>query len=409
MLGFSYWLNFARYVGNRYREDDCNRSAAALTYTSLFAVVPLMTLMYATLSMVPAMQSVSASIESFVCENCVPTTGHEVQAYLQQFSQQARKLTGAGIGLLAVTAILMLRNIENIFNKIWRTRENRKGLSSFLLYWAMLSLGPLFIGLAFAITTYLLSLKVFTEQVDSSHIGQYLLTFAPYFLTSAAFTLIFTAVPNCKVPFKHAAIGGLLTSLCFEIAKYLFTLIVANASFELIYGTFAAIPLFLMWIYLSWLIVLAGAEVVQALSAYHPNSGHDVDDFTLSLAILELLSRKHRQGIAVSDHLLLQKPWLLDHYSVSNDRWPSIRDKLLNAKLLGMTQSGDYVLGRDLHHFQLKELLHLLNMTAQLNDIEGAAQTPWYQRVQRLLDDQQQQLQPTLSITLGQLFEEPQP
>ena len=84
MLGFSYWLNFARYVGNRYREDDCNRSAAALTYTSLFAVVPLMTLMYATLSMVPAMQSVSASIESFVFENFVPTTGHEVQAYLQQ-------------------------------------------------------------------------------------------------------------------------------------------------------------------------------------------------------------------------------------------------------------------------------------------------------------------------------------
>ena len=249
MQGVNYWLNFGRYVINRYREDDCNRTAAALTYTSLFAVVPLMTLMYATLSIVPAMESVSTSIESFVFENFVPTTGHEVQAYLQQFSQQARKLTGAGIGLLAITAILMLRNIENIFNKIWRTRENRKGLSSFLLYWAMLSLGPLFIGLAFAITTYLLSLKVFSEQVEAIHLSQYLLTITPYLLTSAAFTLIFTAVPNCKVPFKHAVSGGLLTSLCFEAAKYLFALLVSNASFEVIYGTFAAIPLFLMWIY----------------------------------------------------------------------------------------------------------------------------------------------------------------
>lgn len=406
MLDVNYWLNFARYVINRYREDNCNRSAAALTYTSLFAVVPLMTLMYATLSMVPAMQSVSTSIESFVFENFVPTTGHEVQAYLQQFSQQARKLTGAGVGLLAVTAILMLRNIENIFNKIWRTRENRKGLSSFLLYWAVLSLGPIFIGLAFAITTYLLSLKVLTEQVDNSHVGQYLLTFAPYFLTSAAFTLIFTAIPNCRVPLKHAAIGGLLTSLCFEIAKYLFTLIVANASFELIYGTFAAIPLFLMWIYLSWLIVLAGAEVIQALSAYHPSNGHDVNDLTLSLAILELLSRKHRQGVTVSDSMLLQTPWLLGHYSLSTDRWPNIRDKLLHANLLGMTQSGGYVLGRDLHYFQLQDLLHLLGMSAQLNTLTDTTQPPWYQKAQRLLNDAQQQLQPALSITLGQLFEE---
>ena len=408
MQGLNYWLNFARYVIDRYRDDDCNRTAAALTYTSLFAVVPLMTLMYATLSLVPAMQSVSASIESFVFENFVPTTGQEIQAYLQQFSQQARKLTGPGIGLLAITAILMLRNIENIFNKIWRTRENRKGLSSFLLYWAMLSLGPIFIGLAFAITTYLLSLKVFTEQVDSVHLGRYLLSAAPYLLTSAAFTLIFTAVPNCRVPFKHAVVGGLLTALCFEIAKYLFTRLVANTSFEVIYGTFAAIPLFLIWIYLSWLIVLAGAEVVQALSAYHPTSGHDVDDLTLSLALLELLSRKHRQGISVSDHMLLQKPWLLDHYSLANDRWPSLRNKLLNAKLLTMTQSGDYIIGRDLHHFQLWQLLQLLSMTPQLADINGAVKQPWYQKIQHLLAEHQQQLQPALSMTLGQLFEEQQ-
>ena len=406
MPGLNYWLSFIRYIIKRYREDDCNRSAAALTYTSLFAVVPLMTVMYATLSMVPAMQSISTTIESFVFENFVPTTGHEVQAYLQQFSQQARKLTGAGIALLAVTAILMLRNIENIFNQIWRTRENRKGLSSFLLYWAMLSLGPLCIGLAFGITTYLLSLQVFSEQVDKTHIGQYLLTFAPYLLTSAAFTLIFAAVPNCKVPIKHAAIGGLLTALCFEIAKFLFARLVANASFELIYGTFAAIPLFLMWIYVSWLIVLAGAELVQALSAFHPRSGHHLDDLTLSLAILERLATQHRQGEPIDDNELLQEPWLLGHYSVSADRWPGLRDKLLTAKLLGITQSGHYVLGKDLHHFTLLELLQLLDLTPQLCELKADSNTPWYHTVQKVLHETQDQQQAAYSMTLGELFGE---
>lgn len=404
MQRLQYWLRFIQYVARRYREDNCNRSAAALTYTSLFAVVPLMTVMYVMLSAVPSFQSVGSQIETFIFDHFVPSSGLEVQVYLQQFSQQARKLTGIGVALIAITAILMLRNIENIFNHIWRTRENRRGLASFLLYWAMLSLGPLFLGLAFGITTYLLSLKVLMEQVHTMGLGQYILPFTPYLLTSAAFTLIFAAVPNCRVPVKNAVIGGLLTALSFEIAKQLFARLVANTSFELIYGTFAAIPLFLLWIYLSWLILLAGAEFVQALGSFQPRSGQQFSDLTQGLAVLERVARRHQSGRVISDHELTHSHWLFEHYTLATDRWPIIRDQLLSADLIRTTQSGDYILGRDLRHFTLWELTQLLGQPTDYL-INGKDKVcSWFEQCQQQLNEAEAHNKKILDVPLTQLF-----
>jgi len=198
----------------------------------------------------------------------MPASGQEIEGYLLSFSAQARKLTGIGVAFLVVTALTMLTNIEKVFNAIWRTRGHRSGLSSFLRYWAILSLGPLCIGLALGISTYLVSLH-WLAQVDLFGARKLLLNAAPLLLTIVAFTLLFAAMPNCRVPIRHALIGGAVCGFCLEIAKQLFALVMANASYQLIYGTFAAIPLFLLWIYISWIIVLAGAEMVHALSGFN--------------------------------------------------------------------------------------------------------------------------------------------
>ena len=184
---FNYVLNLIKHVKQRYVDDGYSNSAAALTYMSLFAVVPLITVMYAMSSAVPATEEVGLQVQTFIFDNFVPSTGQEIQVYLEQFAQQARRLTGVGIAFLAITALLMLKNIEKIFNAIWKTRENRHGLSSFLLYWAILSLGPLFIGLAFGISTYLATLKLLFNQIDIISIGPQLLRLAPYLLTTAVF------------------------------------------------------------------------------------------------------------------------------------------------------------------------------------------------------------------------------
>jgi membrane protein len=399
------WLQLIRYVQQRYVADGCGDSAAALTYMTLFALVPLMTVMYAILSAVPAFQSVGTQVQEFIFNNFVPSTGQEVQDYLTQFSTQARKLTGVGVAFLGVTAILMLKNIEKTFNKIWHTRENRSGLASFLLYWAILSLGPLFIGLGLAINTYLVSLKVMFDQVDVIGIGPHLLQLTPYLLTTAAFTLMFAAVPNCKVPIRNAFTGGVITALVFELAKQLFASVVANTSYQSIYGTFAAVSLFLLWIYVSWQILLAGAELVKALGGFTTREDDRYSNIVIALAVLELLWRRYQQGQTVADHYLLRQPWLLDRHSLSSERWTPIRDKLFKAGLLRSVGSGDYVLGRDLNHFTLWDLIQVLDRAPQTPNLSYETVPSWLNYSIDLLADINSHNQQALSMSLNTLFE----
>lgn len=403
-LQWRYWLKLLVYVQQHYLADGCSHSAAALTYMSLFALVPLLTVMYAILSAVPAFQEVGLQIQSIVFDNFVPSTGQEVESYLKEFSVQARKLTGVGVGFLGITAILMLKNIEKTFNAIWKIKDNRRGLSSFLLYWAILSLGPLCIGLALGINTYLVSLKVMFDQVDVIGVGPFVLRLTPYLLTSAAFTLIFAAVPNCKVPIKHAFIGGLITALIFEVAKQLFTGIVANTSYQNIYGTFAALPLFLLWIYLSWLIVLAGAELVHALGGFNALGDENYSDMVLTLAVLELLWRRYKKGHTVSERYILQRPWLFNQHSISADRWMPIRNKLINAGLVHTADNGHFIIGRDLSLYSLWDLSRLLGYTPDISNQNIEGLPDWFQRSSEHILAAEQQNMETLSIPLIQLF-----
>ncbi len=134
------------YLIGRFDADHCLQIAGSLTYLSLFALVPLMTVVYTMASAIPAFQGLEVQLQDFIFENLVPETSIELQTYLSDFSDQAKNLTGFGIAFLVITAILMLRNIEKAFNMIWRARENRSPVSSFLLYWAVLSLAPVALG-----------------------------------------------------------------------------------------------------------------------------------------------------------------------------------------------------------------------------------------------------------------------
>jgi membrane protein len=401
---FKHILSLIRHVRQRYVSDGCGNSAAALTYMSLFAVVPLITVMYAMLSAVPATEEVGLQVQEFIFDNFVPSTGQEIQVYLEQFAQQARRLTGVGIAFLAATALLMLKNIEKTFNAIWKTRENRHGLSSFLLYWAILSLGPLFIGLAFGISTYLATLKVLFDQVDIIGIGPQLLRLTPYFLTTAAFTLIFVAIPNCKVPLKHAFIGGLITAFAFEMAKQIFAGVVSNTSYQHIYGTFATIPLFLLWIYMSWLLILAGAELVHALSGFHDYNEDDYSDITLSLCVLERLWSLHQRGLMLAELDILNKPWLFGRHSISANRWTLLRNQLIKGGLLQISQSGEFILGRDLNTFTLWDLTVLLGKNSFAQHSTQESLPNWYKRCQQTIAEVEVQNQRTLASPLAALF-----
>jgi len=336
--------------------------AAALTYTTLFALVPLLTVTYSVLSMIPSLQQSRGDIETMLMGNLVPASGDALMGYLHQFSQQAQQLTAVGIVLLVVTAFMMLRTIENTFNIIWQLKQGRKGVASFLLYWAILSLGPLMLSAGLAVSSYIASLGLWQEDWVPSSGVLALAVIVPYFTSFLAFTLIYWAVPNCNVPLRHAALGGALIALLFEVGQEVF----AEAttffpSYQLIYGAFAAVPLFLLWIYISWMVILLGAEIVYLQSA-----GIDLQEDTelpdqevLGLHLLALLKVQQDKGEGLNVGAIekaLEKNTLL---MITPAKLLLVMNKLLELKLIIKTAE-QYYLIRDLSQYPLYEYLQHL-------------------------------------------------
>lgn len=182
--------HFLIYLARRFQGDGCPQSAAALTYMSLFAVVPMLTLMYSMFSLVPAFQELGGQVEAFIFSKFLPSSGQEITQYLSEFSTQARKLSIAGVLIILITAFLMLSNIEKTFNHIWATTGGRQGLAGFLVYWAILSLGPLLLAIGMMMSTYLMSFRLIVAEVDSLGVVVLLFSYLPWLLTWFAFTLL---------------------------------------------------------------------------------------------------------------------------------------------------------------------------------------------------------------------------
>jgi membrane protein len=395
------WLS---YLWQRFEEDQCMRSAAALTYMSLFALVPLMTVSFAMVAAVPAFSGAGDTIQGFIFEHLVPSTGAEIQQYLADFSRQARNITGIGIGFLIVTAVLMLRNIESAFNLIWRTRQNRSPMASFLLYWAVLSLGPLCIGLALGISTYLASVALMFEDLDTIGLGATLLKTAPFVLSAAAFTLIYAAVPNCPVPLRHALLGGLVTAIVFNAARSLFTNLVVGSSYTVIYGAFAAFPLFLLWVYLSWNIVLAGGVIVHSLSSWQSKAASRKPLLLKAVSLLHLFWLRQRDGLAISELDLLTRDDP-DTRGLDSESWRTLRDQFLHFKLLQINERGHYMLARDLGEVTLWQLKEWTDREVRLEDLPQPDNAGWQGEAARLLLEQRQQERAGLETSLAELFE----
>jgi membrane protein len=393
---------FFRYLGRRFVDDGCRQSAAALTYMSLFAVVPLMTLMYSMFSLIPAFQGLESQVQEFIFSNFVPQSGAEIQQYLTEFSSQARNLSVVGAVILLITSYLMLTNIEQTFNNIWGTVGSRRGLSSFLLYWGILSLGPLLLGIGLMMRTYLLSFQLLVDEVDTLGVTALVFSYLPLLFTWAAFTLLFLAVPNCKVSTRYAVIGGLLTAIFFELAKIVFGILVAHSSYTTVYGAFAIVPIFLIWIYLMWIIVLGGAEMVRSMETFKTSwKGYDYPDLVAVLLIIWEGWSKQQRGGSLSDRDLINA-------GLEEQHWRRLRNLLLKEHMLAETSSGQYVLTRD------PGLLKVADIAALTGDsitelpsnkiIDSLTRYHWFSQLSEVINRANLQLADTFSPTVAELF-----
>jgi len=392
-----------QYLFSRFIADRCSENAAALTYMSLFALVPLLTVLYTMASAVPAFQGLETKMQAFLFENLVPQTSSEITGYLEEFSQQAKNLTGPGIVFLVVTAVLMLRNIENALNQIWRASENRSPVSSFMLYWAVLSLAPVTIGLALAISTYLSSFAHVLQDYDVIGIQAFVLSLTPLLLTTAGFTLVYLAVPNCRVPFRHTLIGGFTAACAFHLARWGFTKAVAGSNYSIIYGAFAAVPLFLLWIYLSWNIVLMGGILVHSLSAYQNEEQANRPLVLKALDVLYLFWQKQKTGQPVGEIELLNRRHEATR-GLDSDSWRELRDLFMRKKLIAENDKGQYMLSRDLHSITFWQLKEWVNSEHELDAEEAPGTMPWQQQAYRLLQEQRRDQRASLDTDLASLF-----
>ncbi|NVM79697.1 membrane protein [Duganella sp. SG902] len=282
------------FAHRRLREESLPQVAGSLTFTTVFALVPLLTIALAIFTTFPLFNTFRTSLEAYFVQSVMPKSiSSNILNYLTMFASKATRLSAVGAVTLIVTSIAMMNLIERVFNRIWRVRGQRAWTRRILVYWALITLGPLLIGVSLT-----LSSQVFMATSDLvGHVpvlGALIYTVLSLALTTATFTLLYVIVPNRDVDWHDAAWGGLVAGLAFELAKRGFAIFITQfPTYSKIYGALAAVPLFLLWVYLSWLITLFGALLVAALPVVkYERWWHEAQpggEFVDAMAILKVL------------------------------------------------------------------------------------------------------------------------
>ncbi len=265
---------YLRFVIKRFRQDRCLQVAGSLTFTTLLALVPLVTVVLAVFAAFPVFSNFSAELKSFIWNNLMPqAAGKVVSVYMQQFTEHAARLTAFGIVFLALTALMLMLTIDRALNSIWRVNRHRPLVNSLLIYWAVLTVGPILIGASLSLTSWLITVSLgLAQQLPA--LGIYLIKLAPVVLYTIAYVLLYTTVPYRYVPLHHALAGAIVAAVATEAMNRGFALYIANVpTYKLVYGTFASIPIFMLWIYLSWLVALLGAVIAASLPNWRGEMG----------------------------------------------------------------------------------------------------------------------------------------
>jgi membrane protein len=255
-----------RFAVRRLNEERLPQVAGSLTFTTVLALVPVLTIALAIFTAFPLFNTFRAALEAYFIESLMPkSVSNTILDYLNQFAKQARRLSAVGAIMLVATAVAMIALIDSTFHQIWRVKARRPLMQRILVYWATVTLGPLLIGVSMTFTSYL-----YTATSDVANqapiVGVAFYTLISVLLSCVAFTLLYMVVPNRLVDWRDAACGGIVAAIAFEITKRLFVIFVANfPTYTVLYGALAALPIFLLWIYLGWLITLTGAVIAAVL------------------------------------------------------------------------------------------------------------------------------------------------
>jgi len=305
------WLetgDLLRFARRRLNEEKLPQVAGSLTFTTTLALVPLLTIVLAIFTTFPIFSNFRTALDNYFVQSLMPRTiSNTVFSNLTQFASKAKSLSAVGAVALLFTSSAMMGMIERVFNQIWRVRQPRPLLQRVMVYWALVTLGPILFGLSLTVTSQLFLATSGLADV-APFVSALFYTVVSVALTTGAYTLLYTAVPNRYVDWRDAVWGALVAALAFEIAKRGFGVFIRQfPTYTLIYGALAALPLFLVWIYLSWMITLVGAVLAAALPVikyerwwHQPVPGSAFVDAMALLTVLETSARDTGSALVTS-------------------------------------------------------------------------------------------------------------
>lgn len=254
----------ALFAFRRGREVRLQQVASSLTFTTLLSIVPLFAVGLAIFSAFPLFAEFRDALQSLVSKTLPPQISTTVLRYVGEFAEQAARLTAAGLVMLALAAIAMIMTVDHVLNDIWQVRARRPLGQRVLIYWAVLTLAPILIGASLTASSYVWSPSA-AELKRIPWLLRALLDYAPLVLSGLAYSALYVFVPARRVRWRDALIGGFIAAILAELLKVGYAYFIARGSVRSVYGAFAALPLFLLWMYLSWYVLLFGAAIAATL------------------------------------------------------------------------------------------------------------------------------------------------
>jgi len=344
------------------------RIAASLSYTTLLSLVPLLSISFAIFAAFPAFDGVQAQVQSYVFENFVPAAGNAVADYLETFTSKTGNMTTIGILGLGVTSLMLLATIEDALNRIFKVHGKRPLVSRLLMFWALLTLGPLLIGASLSLSTYFYAVSAWVpvDQFGAAEASGFLRLVLPNLMVIAALTFFYLFVPNRPIALKNALIGGSFAGISFAILKKLFGLYISHfPSYQAIYGVLATIPIFLIWMYLTWAVVLMGASVTATLQDWgkvrlkDSTIRHPIEKLRAALHILSIVHENFQKGKGATPVSVLEQ-------TLDQTICHAVLLDLKNSGFVAEDSQSAVFLAKDLSQAPLSNLHHALGLSLGL-------------------------------------------
>lgn len=396
---------FLRYVLARFNRNHGLSVASALAYTSLLATVPLFAIALAMLAAFPVFQEARIALQAWAFRHFVPTVGNQVQDWVLSFVGNAGQLTAVGVIGLAFTAVMLLVTIEGSLDMIFRVEHERPLTLRLFVYWTVLTLGPLLVGASFSLVGYVELIGRWASADELSAPGLWSIPL-PSLLIMMAFAMLYYIVPNRPVRMSDAALGGVFAGLLFTALRGGFAIYVGSSqSYQTLYGTLAVMPIFLAWLYLSWVAILMGAELAAAL----PERRHGRLDkpgllpasrrLALAVDVLNILYQESRAGSRGID-----RKHLLARTASGEEALRGVLRLLTDARFLARFDDGRYILSRDPGSATVYDLVRALDLRLAPDSGEVITEE-WRRRLHDRLAESDLAERTSLGISLQNLFD----